>query len=403
MKIHEIISEAGVLQSIGTNILKGLGSLVGRGATWRTAEEYAPEIAKKASQLGRKLSDDEVAKVVKNSSESVQEALEKALERKMASDPRVTRLTRAEQDAVISDHPNPDPKLIKEIQKKADKLVKDLEWEKAKAPFKGFLDGVKTVKEVTGKFVNWGFEAYFISQVTRPLQDYWDIMEDADAWAQKGQIPPQFAKDFNSVQEWYDWYRKRELSVMIGKLALVLGGGLVARAAPAAIATFLRFINLPGMAALSSNAGKLAGGLFAGALAEGELADGVAKLMAVNIMGFSAVNLVGAPVASALDSFGQTAWEKASKSTGATTAVADKTTAKPTTDKPVDNTTATQSTKPVEKKPEADGKQTAPVDTNTPKVDPNATPIDKWINLGGGYIKDPATGEIKRSVARQFQ
>jgi len=402
MKIHEIISEAGVLQSLGTGILKGLGSLVGRGATWRTAEEYAPEIAKKASQLGRKLSDDEVAKVVKNSSESVQEALERALERKMATDPRATRLTRAEQDAVIAAHPNPDPKLIKEIQKKADKLVKDIEWEKAKAPFKGFMEGAKTVTEVTGTLVNLGFEAYFISQVTKPLQEYWDIMEDADAWVKKGQIPPQFAKDFNSVQEWYDWYRKRELSVMIGKEALVLGGGLFARAAPAAIAAFLRLIKLPGMAALASNAGRVAGGLFAGALAEGELADGVAKLMTVNIMGFSAVNLVGAPVASALDSFGQTAWEKASKSAPATT-VTDKPTAKPTTDKPVDNTTATQSTKPVEKKPEADGKPPAPVDSTSPKADPNATPIDKWINLGGGYIKDPKTGEIKRSVDRQFK
>ena len=402
MKIHEIISEAGILQSLGTGILKGLGSLVGRGAVWRTAEEYAPEIAKQASRLGRKLSDDEVAKIVKNSSESVQEALEKALERKMASDPRVTRLTRAEIDEVIAAHPNPDPKLIKEIQKKADKLVKDIEWEKAKAPFKGFLEGAKTVKEVTGTLVNLGFEAYFIKEVTKPLQDYWDIMEDAEAWVQKGQIPPQFANDFNSVQEWYDWYRKRELSVMIGKQALVLGGGLFARAAPAAIAAYLRFIKLPGMAALASNAGKLAGGLFAGALAESELAEGVAKLMAVNVMGFSAVNLVGAPVASALDSFGQTAWEKASKSAPATT-VADKPTNKPTTDKPVDNTTATQSTKPVEKKPEADEKKTTPADTTAPKVDPNATPIDKWINLGGGYIKDPKTGEIKRSVARQFQ
>jgi hypothetical protein len=398
MKTHEIISEAGILQSLGTNILKGLGSLVGRGAVWRTAEEYAPEIARKASQLGRKLSDAEVAKIVKNSSESVQEALEKALERKMARDPRATRLTRDEIDAVIAAHPNPDPKLIKEIQKKADKLVKDLEWEKAKAPFKGFLEGAKTVKEVTGTLVNLGFEAYFISQVTKPLQEYWDIMEDADAWVQKGQIPPQFANNFSSVQEWYDWYRKRELSVMIGKQALVLGGGLVARAAPAAIAAFLRLIKLPGMAALASNAGKLAGGIFAGALAEGELADGVAKLMTVNIMGFSAVNLVGAPVASALDSVGRTAWEKASKSAPATT-VADK----PTTDKPVDNTTSTQNTKPVEKKPEADGKQPAPADTTAPKVDPNATPIDKWVNLGGGYIKDPKTGEIKRSVARQFQ
>jgi hypothetical protein len=101
-----------------------------------------------------------------------------------------------------------------------------------------------------------------------------------------------------------------------------------------------------------------------------------------------------------LDSVGRTAWEKASKSTSATTAVADKTTAKPATDKPADNTTATQNTKPAEKKPEAD---VTPADTAAPKVDPNATPIDKWINLGGGYIKDPKTGEIKRSVARQYQ
>lgn len=402
MKIHEIINEGSVLKSLGTGILKGLGSLVGRGATWRTAEEYAPEIAKKASQLGRKLTDDEVAKIVKNSSESVQEALEKALERKMAADPRITRLTRAEQDAVIAAHPNPDPKLIKEIQKKADKLVKDIEWEKAKAPFKGIIEGAKTVKEVTGTLVNLGFEAYFINAVTKPLQEYWDIMEDADAWVKKGQIPPQFANDFGSVQEWYDWYRKRELSVMIGKEALVIGGGLLARAAPATIAAFLRLIKLPGMAALASNAGKLAGGLFAGALADSELAEGVAKLMTVNIMGFSAVNLVGAPVASALDSFGQTAWEKASKSASATT-VADKPTGKPATDKPTDNTTTTQNTKPVEKKPEADGKQTAPADTAAPKVDPDATPLDKWTNLGGGYIKDPKTGEIRRSVDRQFK
>ena len=400
MKIHEIISEGSFLQSLGTGVLKGLGNLIGRGATWRTAEEYAPEIAKQASRLGRKLTDDEVAKIVKNSSESVQEALEKALDAKMARDPRVSSLTRAEKDAIIAAHPNPDPKLIKEIQKKSDKLVKALEWEKAKAPFKPIIEGAKTVKEVAGVFVNLGFEAYFIKEITKPLQEYWDIMEDAEAWAQKGQIPPQFANDFSSVQEWYDWYRKRELSVMIGKEALVIGGGLFARAAPAAIAAFLRIVKLPGMAALASNAGKLAGGMFAGALAEGELADGVAKLMTVNIMGFSAVNLVGAPVASALDSFGQTAWEKASKSAPAT-AVADKTTGKPATDKPTDNTTATQNTKPADKKEPEDKKIVTP--DATPKVDPNATPLDKWINLGAGYIKDPKTGEIRRSVDRQFQ
>jgi len=30
MRIHEITSEAGILQNLGTGILKGLGSLVGR-------------------------------------------------------------------------------------------------------------------------------------------------------------------------------------------------------------------------------------------------------------------------------------------------------------------------------------------------------------------------------------
>lgn len=400
MKTYEIISEAGVLQSLGTGILKGLGSLVGRGAVWRTAEEYAPEIAKQASRLGRKLSDDEVAKIVKNSSESVQESLEKALESKMASDPRVTRLTRAEIDEVIAAHPNPDPKLIKEIQKKSDKLVKDLEWEKAKAPFKGFLEGAKTVKEVTGNLVSFGLEAYFINAITKPLQEYWDIMEDAEAWVQKGQIPPQFEGNFKSVEEWYDWYRKRELSVMIGKEALVISGGLLGRAIPAALALLLRATKLPGMASLVSNVGKITGAQ-AAVFADEFMGENIAKLMAVNVMGFSAVNIIGAPVASALDKIGMTAWEKASKSAPASVA-ADKTTGKPTTDKPAD-TTATQNTKPVEKKPEADGTQITPADTAAPKVDPNATPIDKWVNLGGGYIKDPKTGEIKRSVARQFQ
>jgi hypothetical protein len=73
----------------------------------------------------------------------------------------------------------------------------------------------------------------------------------------------------------------------------------------------------------------------------------------------------------------------------------------PAADKPAGD--ASQSTKPAEKKPEADATQTTPADTAAPKVDPDATPIDKWISLGGGYIKDPKTGEIKRSVARQFQ
>ena len=383
MKIHEIISEAGVLQSIGTNVLKGLASLVGRGATWRTAEEYAPEIAKKASQLGRKLSDDEVAKVVKNSSESVQEALEKALERKMARDPRATRLTRAEQDAVISDHPNPDPKLIKEIQKQAGKLVDDAEWNVAVKPFKD-LGKVGSKVWLTGLV---GLKAWGVYELwVPPLKDYWENMDTAKSYLDSGKW----------TEANYRNEENKQLSTLIGRL----GMGLVT----VGVAGLLN--NRLTRAAL----GKMAGGVLdlstTGAviylrtkLNEDYWADGIAAFMMNDYIAGNATVL-----GQAIPGIGSLAAEAKRKLIGdikATQVVASDKKDNPAADKPAGD--ATQSTKPAEKKPEADATQTTPADTAAPKVDPNATPIDKWISLGGGYIKDPKTGEIKRSVARQFQ
>ena len=383
MKTHEIISEFGFLKPLGTSILKGLGSLIGRGAVWRTAEEYAPEIAKQMSRLNRKLSDDEVSKIIKSSSESVQEALEKALERKMASDPRITRLTRAEIDEVIAAHPNPDPKLIKEIQKQAGKLVDDAEWDVAVKPFKdlGKVGSKVWVRGLVG-LKAWGVYELWVP----PLKDYWENMDTAKSYLDSGKW----------TEANYRNEENKQLSTLIGRL----GMGLVT----VGVASMLN--NRWTRAAL----GKMAGGVLdlttTGAviylrskLNEDYFADGIAAFMMNDYIAGNATVL-----GQAIPGIGSLAAEAKRQLIGdikATQVVASDEKVKPTTDKPAGD--ATQSTKPAEKKPEADATQTTPADTAAPKVDPNATPIDKWISLGGGYIKDPKTGEIKRSVARQFQ
>ena len=280
MKIHEIISEAGILQSLGTGILKGLGNLVGRGATWRTAEELAPDIAKQMSRLRRTLTDDEVAKIVKNSSESVQEALEKALERKMAADPRITRLTRAEQDAVIAAHPNPDPKLIKEIQKKADKLVKDIEWEKAKAPFKGLL---KNTGEWIERFRKLAMYPIIGMMFASPLITYRRNMEAAEK---------HLAADTATAED-FESYHRQEMSVLIGKWAAVFTAGTIGKLPVGVVSVVISKLGAPGLALLLSRyVGTPAAITAMGIVSRPDVAQSIANFMASNVFG-QAVGYLG--------------------------------------------------------------------------------------------------------------
>jgi hypothetical protein len=278
MRIHEIISEAGILQNLGTGILKGIAKGFGYSAK---AEELAPDIAKQMSRLRRALTDDEVIKIVKQGDESVQEALEKALERKIASNPRATMLTQAERDAVITAHPNPDPKLIKQIQEKAKKLADDAEWAAAVKPYKDSWNNTWEWLEILR---SWGIAYPVIGMMfLNPLITYRSNMEKAQ----------KLLDSRAATLEDFEAFHRDQMSKLVGRWAAVFAAGSFAKLPAGIVATAISKLGMPGIGKFISRVVGTPMAIAAmGYLSQPDISQAIGNFMAGNVFG-QAVGYLG--------------------------------------------------------------------------------------------------------------
>lgn len=420
MKVIDIIKpslQEGVLDRLIGGGLKGLGALLGRGSTWRAAGEYAELVAKQMQRLGRELTPEEITVLMKKDSPGVQEALERALEIKQARNPRATGLTRAEQDAVIQAHPNPDPKLVKEVGKQS----RDAFDKAGRADALSALKGSPIVKgaEILAVGTSWGVEAYYWKQLVTPMLEYADLMEQADSFLQQGRIPKGY-EEFKKVEDWYNYYRKHQLGIMIGKqAAMFLGGALLAKIPGKLVGTIFTKLGLPKLAVAIASTGTSAAAL---KYLNGDASDGIAKLLTTNVMGISLADLGGGATAAVIDgafgkasdragtggttdtlqSIGSTLNDPLGKlgsagaaATGAAT-TATQQSGKPATSTPAADKDATADANNPKTKPE---KETPKGSGNDPAELPDTLRIERpdgdWVNIGGRRYKNKQTGDVQ--------
>lgn len=387
MKTHEIISKTNVDEGLGSWLAGKVGQLVSK-----AGGGIANKIMSKSDFIEHE------AGVLVNLARSRGISIADAVHVNDASKARAVQryITDALEDATAAGAPRPNMTVL---QKEAEQAVGIHPLSKDPGVRKKILNAAeaehgKAMLSAVGKSVGTaytaglvGLKAWGVYELwVPPLKDYWENMDTAKSYLDSGKW----------TEANYRNEENKQLSTLIGRL----GMGLVT----VGVAGMLN--NRWTRAAL----GKMAGGVLdlttTGAviylrtkLNEDYFADGIAAFMMNDYIAGNATVL-----GQAIPGIGSLAAEAKRKLIGdikATQVVASDKKDNPAADKPAGD--ATQSTKPAEKKPEADATQTTPADTAAPKVDPDATPIDKWISLGGGYIKDPKTGEIKRSVARQFQ
>jgi hypothetical protein len=177
---------------------------------------------------------------------------------------------------------------------------------------------------IIGGLAKLGVEAWWLKDATKPIQEYEENMSGADEWAAKDQIPDEYQKAFagKTTKEWYDWYRARELSRMVGKLALVMGPSMAVRGGVGLIGSIFKILRLNKSAFLLSAAGSAGASVVAKILDDSETVNQIAALFTVQIndlfglgIDIDMVNLIGAPLAATLDNtigslFG-TAYERA--------------------------------------------------------------------------------------------
>jgi hypothetical protein len=388
MKTHEIISKTNVDEGLGSWLLGKAGQLVSKaGGGFANKimsksdfiEHEAGVLVNLARSRGISVAD---AVHVNDASKAraVQRYITDALEDATAAGaprPNMTAL-KAEAETAIGIHPlSKDPGVRKKILNAAEaehgKAILGAVGKLGSAAWTAGLGGLKA----------WGVYELWVP----PLKDYWENMATARSYLDSGQW-----NESNYRNE-----ENKQLSTLIGRLGVGLATVGVARLLNNELTRALLGKTFGGVLDLSTTAAVI---WLRTKLNEDEWADGIASIMMNDYIAGNATVM-----GQAIPGIGSVAAEAKRKLLGdikanpvAAAGAKDKPVA--TTDKPAGD--ATQNTKPTEKKPETDGKQTTPADT-TPKVDPDATPRDKWINLGAGYIKDPKTGEIKRSVDRQFQ
>jgi hypothetical protein len=419
MKVIDIINPSlkeGALDKLIGGGLTKLGSLLGRGSTWKAAEEYAEPVAREMLRIKRALTRDEITLLIKKDSPSVQEALERALEVKQRTNPRAMSLTVAERNAVIQAHPNPDPKLIKEIEKQATDA-----FDKAKrAEAVKVLKGSPIVKgaEILAVGTAWGVEAYYWKQIVTPILDYAELMEKADGYLQRGQIPDsQQGLGFKKVEDWYNYFRKQQLGIMIGKqAAMFLGGALLAKIPGKIVSTIFTKLGLPKLAVAIASTGTSAAVL---KYLNGDVSDSIAKLLITEVMGYSPAGLVGGAAAEIIDGTFGKATDRAG--TGGTTdklqsigATLNDPLAKLGGASGAGTTATQQSGKPaVTPTPAADKDATADANKpkdNTGKETPKGSgsdpaelpdflrierPSGDWVNIGGRRYKNKQTGDVQ--------
>ena len=262
MKIIEVIAEASLgnsvddaftgARNIGTSVLRGIGNVFGRGSRFRKAEELAPEIEALARTKGRPLTRDEIAKHISNSHPGVADEIADAVKTKQdqldhdyqraldawnrkpvrsrtaATKPQpapAARLTSAEETAIRSKPEyQPDPKLVNDVESKANKL-------KSKADQAEAIKNLAPVAKWADKLVRYGVETAIAAQVVAPFAEYYAKVERAKEYYDAGQMPnaKDMPKDVKTLADWYIWYTDQALGDAILKSGGIFAAAYVAR------------------------------------------------------------------------------------------------------------------------------------------------------------------------------
>jgi len=407
MKIYEIIATEGTWDEFVGGLAKGAGKLIGRGSTWRTAQELAPDVAREMSRLGRgRLSDAEVKEIMIRgfSNPEIEDALAKYARAKGIS---VADLTAAERASITSKYvEEPSADLVKQTKKAAKDLFDKQEKEKSIAALQDLAKVAGITAKVAKVLAKLGIEAWWIKDATAPIQEYEDNMSVADEWAAKNEIPPQFQKDFegHTVKEWYEWYRAKELSRMIGKLIPVFGGAVMVRGGFGMVGTIFKFVGLDKSAVLLSIVGSMGASALAKVLDNSDIVNNIAKLFTVSIhnqfIDLDVSQMIGAPAAQVLDatlgSLIGTAYERATGKKPTTDTINPNISAQKDPNAPA-NTPTAGSDKDATSQKDNKGAQTPAdnkeVDTDFPDGAPG-TPGSPWVSLGNGRWKNKNNGEL---------
>ena len=455
MKVIEVIAEwtlpkpgnwiddAGTgIRNMGTSVIRGVGNALGRGARFRKAEDLAPEIADLAKAKGRPLTNDEIAKHISNSHPGLADELADALKDKQKTldfnyqksldtwnaqsakykqknpapvEPPAVRLTTAEETAIRSKPEyQPDPKLVNDVESKANVLI-------SKANRAEAVKAIAPVAKWTGVIVELGIDTALAAQIISPFTEYYAKLGDAKEYWNAKQIGPGAPASIKTPEQWYIWYTDKALGDAILKSgALFIAAAIIKfpfklfswianKFEAKGIAKIIALGTTAGTAILISkffnkDADVWWGSLFANALGftgidiDGDLSRLVGGAVTHNIpdmaqrmtsIGFRAPTKIAewfrslTGMENAADEFAKPAADA-----GTTTAAGQ----------PVAGTT-TASGQPVAGTTTASGQPVAGTAATTAGA-PAADTTDKkaaqqgFTDLGGGWLKDPATGKI---------
>ena len=259
-------------------------------------------------------------------------------------------------------------------------------------------------------FTRVGLKAEFALQLLQPFDDYRKDMEEAHKWVEKGQLPPKVT-GYSDVNAWYADTKSKALTYAITKAAEAfvaqkmlagLGGGIG------------KFFGLLKPGSVTGNiANFLSPGVSALVMAhvnDSDLAKGIASLAAsyLGLIGnvastaTSTVNdLTGglaAPIAGWASGFIQhfNLFSQSLSQAQQTPAPTNQTPAPSSGPSTIDQTSGNTATPDAQVNPTSTATNSdQPYNYLDAKADnPKWAPKDKWIDIGGGYIKDPNTGTI---------
>jgi len=237
-------------RNMGTSMLRGIGNMFGRGFRFRKAEELAPEIADLAKNKGRPLTSDEIAAHISKSHPGMADELADAVKvkqeqldfdyqraldawnakpkrsRTATNKPQpapAARLTNAEETAIRSKPEyQPDPKLVKEVESKANSLI-------SKANRAEAVKVLAPIGEWTKTIVSLGIDVALASQIIAPFTEYYAKLSDAKEYWNAKQIGPGAPASIKTPEEWYVWYTDKALGDAILKSGTIFIAAVLAK------------------------------------------------------------------------------------------------------------------------------------------------------------------------------
>jgi len=234
-------------RNLGTRMLRGLGNLIGRGDNFRKAEDLAPEIEKLAKARGRPLTTDEIAKHIQDTHPGVVEeiaATKKAKQEQLEFDfeaevkakrtqaaktklrnqgPGTATLSQAEENAIkAKPEYQPDPKLVKDVESKANELI-------SKANRAEAVKALAPVAKWTKIIVELGIDVALAAQIIAPFTEYYAKLGDAKDYWNARKIGPGAPASITTPEQWYIWYTDKALGDAILKSGTIFIAAVLAK------------------------------------------------------------------------------------------------------------------------------------------------------------------------------